>query len=222
VIYRATDGYYRSALLDALPWLEHRFGARRHGDWLSHAPAAKLRQIHSAIVWSVNGETGYLGEGDALHSATSTAWLAVRTADCAPVILADSRQHAVAMIHAGWRGAAANILAATVASMQAAHGTAPEELIAAIGPSIGTCCFEVGPEVAAQFTPWVPALNGATCNVYLDLTAVLRLQLLELGVQPTAISAAAPCTRCLPEEFHSFRRDKHAAGRMVSAVRIAR
>lgn len=221
MIYRAIDGYYRSGLLDTLPWLEHRFGARRHGDWLSNAPVAKLHQIHSARVWIVDGETGYLGEGDALHSATSTAWLAVRTADCAPVILADARQRAVAMIHAGWRGAAANILKATVESMRATYGTNSAELVAAIGPCIGACCFEVGPEVAAQFTSWVPTLNGAPHNVYLDLRAVLGVQLLELGVQPNAISASPHCTRCLPEEFHSFRRDKHAAGRMVSAVRIA-
>jgi len=218
VIYRDRDGFFRSALLDSLDWIEHRFGARAHGDWLAAAPVARVRQTHSAVVWRVDSQLGLLGDGDALYTTTPGTWLAVRTADCAPLILAHPGHRVAAIVHSGWRGTVQNIAAETLNALARDFGAHPRDVVAAIGPSIGKCCFEVGPEVAAQFRPWLPALGAG--KALLDLRHVLRCQLQDAGVAPENISLSEQCTRCSGQDFHSYRRDRDAAGRMVSAVRL--
>jgi copper oxidase (laccase) domain-containing protein len=91
-------------------------------------------------------------------------------------------------------------------------GTRPEELHAAIGPGIGVCCFQVGPEVAAEF--------GQSGRVYVNLEETVRRQLLHAGVPAVQIHSANLCTMCRPEEFWSYRRDRHEAGRMHSFVGV--
>lgn len=218
MIYRARDGFYRSELLDGLEWLEHGFGTRAHGDWLAQAPVAKVRQTHSAVAWRVDSQLGFLGDGDALYSASSGTWLAVRTADCVPVMLAHLGHRVAAMVHAGWRGTVQGIAGETLAAMIRDFGGQTQEVVAAIGPSIGKCCFEVGPEVVEQFRPWFPALGSG--QELIDLRAVLRRQLQEAGVREDHISMSEDCTRCSAEDFHSYRRDRDRAGRMVSALRV--
>src|SRR5205085_5378945 len=100
---------------------------------------------------------------------TPGAVVAIKTADCIPVLLADERLHAVAAIHAGWRGTVARIAAGAVAAMQERFGTRPQDLHAAIGPGIGKCCYEVGPEVAVHF--------GVEGCAHIDLAAADRDQL---------------------------------------------
>jgi YfiH family protein len=217
VIYKAPDGFYRSTLLDRLEWLEHGFGTRAQGDWLTGAPVAKVRQTHSAVVWRVDSQLGFLGDGDALYSATPRTWLAVRTADCVPVMLAHSGHRVAAIVHAGWRGAVQEIVRVTLAAMAEDFGSRPNEIVAAIGPSIGRCCFEVGPEVAEQFRRWLPLSGNA--KALIDLREALRRQLEEAGIAKESISVSEQCTRCSGDDFHSYRRDKEAAGRMVSALR---
>ena len=119
-----------------------------------------------------------LGEGDALLEDQPGSVVAVKTADCIPILLVDERRRAVAAVHAGWRGTAARIAADAVAAMGERFGTRPEDLHAAIGPGIGACCYEVGPEVAAQF--------GGQGRGHIDLTAANRRQLEEAGVTPRA------------------------------------
>lgn len=218
MIYKAADGFYRSALFDGLEWLEHGFGSRAHGDWLADAPVAKVRQIHSAVVWRVDSQVGLLGDGDALYSATPGTWLAVRTADCVPLLLAHSGHRVAAIVHAGWRGTVQGIVLETMAGMGRDFGSRAQEMVAAIGPSIGKCCFEVGPEVADQFRRWLP--EPGTGKRLIDLREALRRQIEAAGIPRENISVSEHCTRCSVEEFHSYRRDKEAAGRMVSAVRI--
>jgi len=136
----------------------------------------------------------------------------VKTADCIPVLLTDGRLHAIAAVHAGWRGTAAHIVQAAIDAMKQRFGTNPADLHAAIGPGIGACCYEVGPEVMAQF--------GGQGRGHLDLEAENRCQLEDAGVTPSRIYASHLCTRCRADEFHSFRRDREAAGRMYSFVGI--
>jgi YfiH family protein len=171
-----------------------------------------LRQIHSSTCVAAEGRSGILGPGDALLENTPGAVVAVRTADCIPVLLVDERLRAVAAVHAGWRGTVACIVQRAVESMRERFGTSPANLHAAIGPGIGQCCYEVGPEVAAQF--------GGQGRTHIDLAGANRRQLVEAGVTPGRIYASNLCTMCRPEDFHSFRRDGEAAGRLFSFAGI--
>ena len=211
MFYRGPDHIYRVTELDALPWLVHGFGTRFSDIPAHFGQLATLKQIHSSSCVPAEGRAGILGEGDALLENTPGSVVAVKTADCIPVLLADDRLHAVAAVHAGWRGTVAHIVARAVESMAARFGTRPDDLYAAIGPGIGKCCYEVGPEVAAHF--------GGKGRAHIDLTAANRQQLQEIGVTPARIYASNLCTMCGPE-FHSFRRDKEAAGRMHSFAGI--
>jgi polyphenol oxidase len=212
VFYRDSRHVYRVSELDSMEWLVHGFGTRASDIGALFAHVATLQQIHSARCVPAEGRTGVLGEGDALLENSPGSVVAVKTADCIPVLLVDERRRAVAAVHAGWRGTAARIVPHAVASMERYFGTQPGDLHAAIGPGIGPCCYEVGPDVAAQF--------GGQGRAHIDLAAANRRQLEEVGVTPGRIYASNLCTMCRPEEFHSFRRDKEAAGRMHAFVGI--
>ena len=211
---------YRDPALAELPWLDHGFGARDSIDWPSGLPAASLKQIHSDLVLEVTGESGCLGEGDALITDRPGAWLTIRTADCVPVILADPAHHAIAVIHAGWRGAVAGIMRAAFERMRSQFGTEAPRTYASIGPAIGPCCFEVGPEVASRFEPWFPERRDLRQKTKIDLEEAVARQLLEIGFVFQLVSRARICTACNTNHLHSFRRDKESAGRQVTAGAI--
>jgi purine-nucleoside/S-methyl-5'-thioadenosine phosphorylase / adenosine deaminase len=130
-----------------------------------------------------------------------------------PILLVDPQNRAVAAVHAGWRGTVAHIAQRAVEAMQQHFGTEPAHLHAAIGPGIGKCCYEVGPEVAQHF--------GEAGRAHVDLAAANRKQLLETGITSARIYSADLCTMCRAGEFHSYRRDREAAGRMYSFAGIA-
>jgi len=118
-----------------------------------------LRQIHSDISHRVDAASARAAEapqGDALFTCEPGILLAVQTADCVPILLADTKLHAVAAIHAGWRGTLRRIAAKTLGRMQMEFGTHPENVIAALGPGIGRCCYEVGSDVAREFHAQFP------------------------------------------------------------------
>jgi len=199
-------------------WLAHGFGLR------NSVPPTELttaKQIHSAHVLDACGKKGErIGEGDAIISSEPGVAVGIRTADCVPIILVDPGlvdpgHRMVASIHAGWRGTAANIVGATVAEMRL-RGARPGDLRAAIGPSIGSCCYEVGPEVTQALSPWQPELGEAKIPTKVNLPAINAIQLREAGVRDIWISGE--CTYCNPERFFSFRREKEEAGRMLSFV----
>ncbi|HKV03612.1 MAG TPA: peptidoglycan editing factor PgeF [Candidatus Acidoferrales bacterium] len=113
-----------------------------------------LRQIHSDVVHRVSSspaEAQNTSQGDALFTREHGVLLAVQTADCVPILLADTKRRAIAAVHAGWRGTLGRIAEKTLGRMQMEFGTRPEDVIAALGPGIGRCCYEVGPEVAVEF-----------------------------------------------------------------------
>lgn len=212
MFYRDPQNIYRVTALDEFPWLVHGFGTRLSDIPARFAQLATLKQIHSSSCVAAEGRTGILGEGDALLENQPGSVVAVKTADCIPVLLVDERLRAVAAVHAGWRGTVARIAGEAVAAMGRRFGTRPEDLHAAIGPGIGKCCYEVGAEVAAQF--------GGHGRGHIDLAAANRRQLEEAGVTPERIYASNLCTMCRAAEFDSFRRDHQAAGRMVSFAGI--
>ncbi len=119
-----------------------------------------LRQIHSDVVHVIrdnkNGESASAPSGDALITSQPGVLLVVQTADCVPILLADTKNKAVAAVHAGWRGTLARIAEKTLGQMRAEFGTDPADVVAALGPGIGRCCYEVGSEVAQQFEAKFP------------------------------------------------------------------
>lgn len=174
---------------------------------------AYARQVHGTEVRNV-ARPGPAGEADALVTRVAGLSVAVATADCVPVAL--HGEGAAAIVHAGWRGAAAGVVTAARAVMAAAGGP-PQR--AAIGPCIGPCCYEVGDEVAAR----VAAASdesviapGPGRRPHLDLRAAVAGQLGRAGV--AAIRVVEECTRCRPERLWSYRREGPGAGRNVALV----
>lgn len=202
----------------AYPWLDHGFGTR-HSEFWNLRPSAALKQIHSDVVVTAGVQEGVMGEGDALITNRRGIFLTVRTADCAPILIAGSQRRAVAAIHAGWRGSAGSIAIRTVRRLGEEFDCAPSGLTAAIGPAIGACCYEVGREVMGRFEPWLHS-GSKQESPFLDLVEVNRRQLLEAGLRAERIFCARACTKCAAGEFHSYRRDQGSAGRMQSAIGI--
>jgi YfiH family protein len=168
-------------------------------------PLAWARQIHSARV--LDARAGECGEGDALVGRERGLALSIVTADCVPVLIAGPAGLAAA--HAGWRGIAAGVVGATVAALGGA-----DECTAWIGPAIGPCCYETGPDVAAQVAaashPRI-VTPGPAGKPHLDLAAAVEHQLRAAGLRQ--VHRVPYCTRCLAVDLHSYRRDGKAAGR---------
>jgi YfiH family protein len=198
--------------LASLPWLTHGFGWRD-----SEYPAGirRIRQIHSATIVEASSADS-AAEGDGLITSEPGMVVGIKTADCVPVLLADPVSHAVAAVHAGWRGSAQNIASAAVNELVTRYGARAQDLHAAIGPSIGVCCYEVSPEVARQFSSWIPEYAEALVPRRIDLACVNAIQLSRAGV--TDIWTAGECTFCNPDRYFSFRREKEQAGRMTSFI----
>jgi YfiH family protein len=131
------------------------------------------------------------------------------SADCVPVLLADRARGVVGALHAGWRGTFANIAAAGVRTMLDC-GARPESIRAALGPSIGVCCFEVDAQLADQFASTIVASRrhirtGRPGKNYLDLRPIIRDQLTKAGLIPDRISMVGPCTKCASDAYFSRR-----------------
>jgi hypothetical protein len=199
--------------LSVFPWLTHGFGWR---DSEYPAGIVRVRQIHSATVVEALQESGAAQEADALISNRAGVLVGVRTADCVPILIADPETHAVAAVHAGWRGSAQSIVTEAVRELVTRYGVRAQNLHAAIGPAVGVCCYEVGPDVARCFSAWVPQYGAATGATQIDLAAVNAIQLERAGVHD--VWTARECTFCHPERYFSYRREKEQAGRMTSFV----
>ena len=197
-----------------------------------------VRQVHGAVVRRAERGVGALAtpdgkavlQGDGLVTSEPGLMIGVQTADCVPVLLADTTTRAVGAFHAGWRGTVARIVEEGVATMAQDFGSKPEDLIAAVGPSIGPCCFEVGEEVEAEFERAFPyarelfpqAAGGKPC---VDLWEANRRQLLVAGVPAQAISIVGACTVCSRTEdgrrnFFSHRAEKGVTGRMLNVIGV--
>ena len=207
---------YLSPDLGVFDWVEHGFATRHAMDWFDQARLAHLKQIHSDAV-VVAGGAGHWGEGDALITNIPGVLVGIRTADCVPLLIVDPAHRAVAAVHAGWRGSAAKIAVTTLRAMAREFGTEAEEVSVAIGPGIGSCCYEVSEDIAGRFAEWFPENAGRGGKQNIDLTEANRRQMIAAGVR--RIHGGAPCTRC-DGNFHSFRRDGEAAGRMYSVVGV--
>jgi YfiH family protein len=209
-------------------------------EWASVATAMGVDRAAVRLVKQVHG-TGkaVVRRGDPIHQERPEAdiiisddpgsAIGVRVADCAPILLADRTRPVVGAAHAGWRGAMQDVASNVVRAMQATFGSNPADLIAAIGPSLGPCCGEMGLEVGEAFraaghgdadiSRWFTA--GPRGRPHFDLWRANRDQLERAGVPAASIHVAGLCTRCRPDLFHSYRASGAAAGRMLGAIRPA-
>jgi hypothetical protein len=186
-------------------------------------PLLKLKQIHSAIVSDIDDTSAAneAVEGDAAVTGLQGAVLGIQTADCLPILVADSQARAIAAIHAGWRGTAARIAENTVSRLISGFGIDPKDLIASIGPHIGVCCYEVGEEVVEAIgDPAAFERRGEWPRPHLSLAQANRRQLLNAGLPDHQIEVSSLCTRCREDLFYSYRRDAKKAGRMLSVIGI--
>lgn len=188
------------------------------------------RQVHSALVRAVRDADDARDEPvtcDALVADIPRTLLAVQTADCLPILLADQRTGIVAAVHAGWRGTLAGIVARTVELMQETHDSAPTDIRAALGPAIGPCCFEVGEEVVEAFSARFD--YGANCfskpnpggKAHLNLNQLNRRQLVDCGLRVDNIWDVALCTVCRNDLFFSYRKERgvdRPVGRLMGVI----
>ena len=177
-------------------------------------PAAFLKQVHGTTCQLVSAASYREMEGDALLTNTPGLSIGVVTADCAALALYDEKNHAAAMVHAGWRGAVAGVVGQALKSMHEHFGTKNDNVLAYIGPCARWCCYEVGPEVAEQ----VPknALQMRDGKTYLDMPTLVIEQ---LGIAPDRVLCEYTCTICTPQ-YHSYRRDDSKAGRNISTITL--
>jgi hypothetical protein len=222
--------------LAAVPGLVHGFERRREASGAESRDETRarvaaalaprgalllLKQVHGASV--VEAPWAGTPEADA-GFADLPGWLiGIETADCLPLLVVDPRRRAVAAAHAGWRGTAARVAARAVAAL-VDRGSRPAELLAALGPCIGACCYEVGDELREAFGEDAAHVfrPGSAGRPHLDVRAANARQLARAGLRPEAISSVDECTRCRSDLYHSYRRDGRAAGRMISFVGFAR
>ncbi|MFZ0392560.1 MAG: peptidoglycan editing factor PgeF [Terracidiphilus sp.] len=214
-------------------------------------PIITLKQIHSSLVRLAGANPAPTPcRGDALMTAQPGVLIGVQTADCTPVLVADRRRRVVAAFHAGWRGTAKRIVEKGIGRMRLEFGSRPEDLVAAVGPGIGACCYPVGEEVLSEFesqfayarelfhevystdpvrarypmlflTQRAPGHSSIGPQLHLDVAEANRRQLLAAGLRPKAISMVGGCTVCQPELFFSHRGSKGQCGRMLSVIGIA-
>ena len=190
----------------------------------------QVHQVHGPALVVAAGDPAQVlqQQADALVAEPGSGHaVAIRIADCVPVLLADPTTGRVAAVHAGWRGVVADVVGAAVRHLGASGG-ATGELLAAVGPCIGSCCFEVNADVgetlARATTPnAIARRDEARGKVFVDLRAAVRAQLLELGLSAAAIEdvpdrTSAGCTRCDAKRFYSYRRDGDASGRLIAVI----
>jgi YfiH family protein len=212
--------FITAPLLRGVPGLVHGFGQR------SAAPTPAdpvppdillMKQVHGTHVARAPWRDS--PEADAAVAGGPGPVLGIKTADCLPILLVDPRRRAVAAAHAGWRGTVAGVAAAAVKAL-VGDGSRPGDLLAALGPGIGPCCYEVGNEVRAAFGDEGGAFfrPGPRGRDHLDVRAANREQLLRSGLVPERIDSIDHCTFCAPALYHSYRRDGAHSGRMISFV----
>jgi hypothetical protein len=213
-------------------------------------PIVTLRQFHSNLLvraTAADAARKHPRKADGQMTDEPGLLLAIQTADCIPVLIADCKRRAVAAFHAGWRGTVQRIVETGIGSMRLAFGSRPEDLVAAIGPGIGACCYAVGEEVLSEFesqfvyarelfhevydadpvrkkypmlflTQRAPGHSPTGPSLHLDLIEANRRQLLAAGIAPKSIQVAGGCTQCHTDLFFSHRASHGHAGRMMAVI----
>jgi hypothetical protein len=179
-------------------------------------------QVHGDRVWQVSGSRDP-PEADGLFTEERGVSLGILTADCVPILLYDPRRPAVGIVHAGWRGTEKRIAGKAVRKMRDVFGCRPPELLAALGPAVGPCCYVVGDEVARAFLA-----GDSRTGVFLhpqgpgqwklNLAGINRHQLMEEGVGRKHITILSLCTCCRKDLFFSVRAEGEPTGRQITLI----
>lgn len=208
------------------PGIEEDYARLAAAFGVEPANVLRVRQVHGAVVVVVHADDtpSQLVDADAIVCTDPLRVASVRVADCVPVLIADERREVVAAVHAGWRGTAAGVAAEAVRAIDAL-GIDPGRLVAAIGPSIGPCCYQVNDDVReAVRMGWPNAdrwfAGDGEGRWKLDLWTANREQLESAGVRPSAITTARLCTADTLNRFYSHRKEGAETGRMVAAIRM--
>jgi polyphenol oxidase len=184
-----------------------------------------MRHVHGTAVWRVGDPLPTPAEFDGLVCDHPGPILGAFAADCVPLLFADPVARTCGAAHAGWRGTVAG-MAVRVVERMVVMGSRAADIRVALGPSIGPCCFEVGPEVVTAFREQFGDVAGLVVDgpakPHVDLRVALTAGLLSVGVRPEHIDAAPPCTRCHPDRFFSYRRDGQAGGIHMGFIGLAR
>jgi YfiH family protein len=222
---------------------DQRWGEVADAFGLDRRRLVRGRQVHGANIVMARADAAGLASADIFISSDPHLAVAVQAADCVPLLIIDRRTGGVAAAHAGWRGMAARVPVRTVEALAREVGSRPHDLLAAIGPSIGACCYEVGVDVrrafgAAQFsddelsrwfleTPAASVRNRSMPGLparprpehwFFDGWACVRAQLASAGVPRSQIFGAELCTASHPDWFCSYRREGASAGRLAGAI----
>lgn len=226
------------AFAPARSGVRHFFGTRRHATELAMDVGAPIRTAGSSWLLSVKQVHGtdalivdrplsagdrFDGGWDALVTNQPGIMVAVRTADCVPVLVHDPKRRVVAAIHAGWRGAVAGIVPKTLALMRRRFGSDPDSVRLSIGPSAGVCCYEVDEPVLERLRRDCPSWESVlrdhrSGKARLDLKALIRAQACGSGARSEHVTAVNLCTLCHEDLFFSYRREGKVVGTMVSAI----
>jgi purine-nucleoside/S-methyl-5'-thioadenosine phosphorylase / adenosine deaminase len=210
---------------------------RRLAESVGARAVAMATQVHGRTVIVVRQDSkapANRPEADAFVSDASDIAVAVRAADCVPLLMADRERGVVAAVHAGWRGTAARVALAAVEALAREFGSQPTDLVAAIGPSIGSCCYEVGSELVDAFAaagherylidrwflaPPPPRGSQERSTLRLDVAGANRDQLVLAGVPEGQIHLSGLCTAMHLDLLTSYRAEREKAGRIVGAIR---
>jgi YfiH family protein len=189
-----------------------------------------VKQVHGTdalvVDRALTSSDRFSGGWDALVTDQRGVMVAVRTADCVPVLMHDPKRKIVAALHAGWRGAVAGIVGKTISVMASRFGTIPEHVRISIGPSAGVCCYEVDQTVLDKLPEACPDIQSVVRGrrggkAFLDLKMLIREQARTSGIRPDFITCVNLCTICHEELFFSYRREGKVIGTMVSAIGLA-
>ncbi|WP_348268374.1 peptidoglycan editing factor PgeF [Edaphobacter paludis] len=221
----------------------HRFYGASQGDsrGRDQFEVVTLKQVHSVVVRPIRKEDGVwegklqttdgraVMEGDGAVTDLPGVMLGVQTADCVPVLVADLSKRVVGAFHAGWRGTVARIVERGIETMRLEYGSRPEDLVAAVGPSIGSCCYAVGEEVRSGFESGFSYARELFMvmgegQMHLDLWEANRRQLMDAGVSAERITVVGECTACAVSDggrkYFSHRAEHGFTGRMMSVIGV--
>lgn len=212
-------------------------------------PLVQLKQVHSGIVHAVRHAQSEALTGDGLITNTPGLLIGIKTADCIPVLVVDTKKRAVGAFHAGWRGTVARIVEKGIGEMRRQYGSNPRDVLAAIGPGVHDCCYTVGEELVRAFESQfayakelfreeydfeslhnkypmlflnqrAPGHGEPATKIQLNLVEANRRQLLDAGVPEKNIFAFEDCTSCDTKRFFSHRAEFGKTGRMMAAIGI--
>jgi hypothetical protein len=250
-----SDVYGKGSLNLGITEHDKRENVERNRDLFAAAigaqnwPIVQMKQIHSAIIHRITGPVSTPLSGDGLITNVPEILLGVKTADCIPVLVADTKKRVVGAFHAGWRGTVARIVEKGVGEMRKYYGSDPVDIAAAIGPGVQKCCYTVGEELVHAFESQfayarelfheeydfeslhnkypmlflnqrAPGHGEPATKIQLDLVEANRRQLLDAGVPAENIFVVEGCTSCDTKTFFSHRAEHGKAGRMLAAIGI--